>query len=66
MSPHSLGWGILCTYISFFLCHPYKHGTNARKKEHVRTCFYFELCKGIGCGFKDIILYRFLINKVLT
>ena len=22
------------------------------KREHVRTCFYFELCKGIGCGFK--------------
>ena len=24
------------------------------KMEHVRTCFYFELCKGIGCGFKVI------------
>jgi len=22
------------------------------KMEHVRTCFYFELCKGIDCGFK--------------
>ena len=24
------------------------------KMEHVRTCFYFELCKGIDCGFKGI------------
>ena len=23
------------------------------KMEHVRTCFYFELCKGIDCGFKE-------------
>lgn len=34
----------------FLLC----NSTNARRLEHIRTFLYFELCKGLNCGFKNV------------
>ena len=50
-----MGGGFYAHTSAFFSATPKNIAQMHVKMEHVRTCFYFELYKGIDCGFKDFI-----------
>ena len=53
--PIHLGGGFYAHTSAFFSATPKNIAQMHVKMEHVRTCFYFELCKGIDCGFKGLV-----------